>query len=39
MIINVPKHYPSQKHSPGREIWVLIDFLKQESFYRPAGVN
>jgi hypothetical protein len=26
--MNVPKHYPSQKHSPGREIWVPIDFFQ-----------
>ncbi len=39
LIMNVPKHYPSQKRSPGREIWVPIDFLKQESFHRPSAVN
>jgi hypothetical protein len=28
LIMNVPKHYPSQKHSRGRKIWVPIGFIQ-----------
>jgi hypothetical protein len=30
LIINDPKHYRSQKHTPRREIWVPIDFLNKK---------
>jgi hypothetical protein len=34
LIINDPKHYPSQKHSPRREIWVPIDFFTIRKFLK-----
>jgi hypothetical protein len=36
LIINDPKHYPSQKHSPRREIWVLIDFFIIRKFLKVS---
>jgi hypothetical protein len=30
LVMNVPKHYPSQKHSLERKIWVPIDFFSNK---------
>jgi hypothetical protein len=34
LVMNVPYYYSSQKHSPKRKIWVLIDFFKTKKLLK-----
>jgi hypothetical protein len=34
LVMNVPKHYPSQKHSPERKIWVPVNFLQTKKLLK-----